>query len=53
MERDARLMRGERPFLFTNCMTGRNIDTLAEWIMNDALFDVPRRREHAGEAAHA
>jgi hypothetical protein len=34
-------------------MTGRNIDTLAEWIMNDALFDVPRRRVSAGEAAHA
>jgi neutral trehalase len=31
----------------------RNIDTLAEWIMNDALFDVPRRRVSAGEAAHA
>ena len=43
MERDAKLMRGDRPFLFTNCMTGRNIDTLAEWIMRDALFDVPCR----------
>ena len=53
MERDAKLMRGERPFLITNCMTGRNIDTLAEWIMNDALFDVPRRKVSAGEAAHA
>jgi urease accessory protein len=43
MERDARLMRGDRPFLFTNCMTGHNIDTLAVWIMHDALFDVPYR----------
>lgn len=43
MERDAKLMRGDRPFLFTNCMTGRNIDTLAEWILHDALFDVPHR----------
>ena len=53
MERDAKFMRGERPFLFTNCMTGRNIDTLAEWIMNDALFDVPRRKASAGEGSHA
>ena len=43
MERDARLMRGDRPFLITNCMTGRNIDTLAAWIRRDALFDVPCR----------
>ena len=43
MERDAKLMRGDRPFLFTNCMTGHNIDTLAVWIMHDALFDVPYR----------
>ncbi|MBQ3172407.1 MAG: urease accessory protein UreG [Mailhella sp.] len=43
MERDARLMRGDRPFLFINCMTGRNIDTLAAWIRRDALFDVPCR----------
>ena len=43
MERDAKLMRGDRPFLFTNCMTGRNIDTLARWILDEALFDLPRR----------
>ena len=40
MDRDSRLMRGDRPFLFTNCKTGRNIDTLTDWIMRDALFDV-------------
>ena len=43
MERDAKLMRGDRPFLFTNCMTGRNIETLARWILDEALFDLPRR----------
>lgn len=62
MERDSRLMRGKKPFLFTNCMTGRNISTLADWIMRDALFDVPERptgasfvREEVrrGEADHA
>ena len=40
MERDAKLMRHGRPFLFTNCMTGENIDTLVDWILRDALFDV-------------
>ncbi len=41
MDRDSRLMRGDRPFLFTNCMTGHNIEKLADWIIRDALFDVP------------
>ena len=49
MARDAALMRGERPFLFTNCMTGRNIDTLADWILRDALFDVASG-VHGGES---
>lgn len=50
MERDSRLMRGDRPFLFTNCKTGRNIGTLTDWIMRDALFDV--KPDDAG-GAHA
>ena len=41
MDRDSRLMREGKPFLFTNCMTGYNIYTLADWIMRDALFDLP------------
>jgi urease accessory protein len=41
MEHDSRRMRGNRPFLFTNCMTGHNINTLADWILRDALFDTP------------
>ncbi len=59
MDRDSRLMRGERPFLFTNCKTGHNIETLADWIMRDALFDIPARAPGEGsvaresEAAHA
>ena len=61
MERDSRLMRGKKPFLFTNCMTGHNISTLADWIMRDALFDIPDRsagsvadgeRSGKGEAVH-
>jgi len=53
MERDARLMREGRPFLFTNCMTGENIDTLVEWILRDALFEVGAGPVGRGEASHA
>ena len=38
MEEDSARMRGGKPFIFTNCMTGRNIETLADMIMRDALF---------------
>ncbi|MGL5007443.1 MAG: urease accessory protein UreG [Plesiomonas sp.] len=40
MVRDSKLMRGEKPFLFTNCKTGENIDNLIELIMTMALFDI-------------
>lgn len=40
MDRDSRLMRGDKPFIFTNCKTGHRIEELADWIMRDALFDV-------------
>ncbi|MCH5277179.1 MAG: urease accessory protein UreG [Desulfovibrionaceae bacterium] len=53
MERDSRLMRDDRPFLFTNCKSGRNIDTLADWIMRDALFDMPSAKNARPEAFHA
>jgi len=41
MERDAKLMRGKRPFLFTNCKTGAGVKELAEMIRHDILFDLP------------
>lgn len=40
MARDSRIMRGDKPFIFTNCKTGRNIDALTEMIIRDALFDL-------------
>lgn len=39
MARDSALMRGDKPFLFTNCKTGRNIEALTDMIVRDALFD--------------
>ncbi|HEX5445943.1 MAG TPA: urease accessory protein UreG [Pirellulales bacterium] len=32
MERDARRFRGERPFLFTNCLTGEGLDAVMAYI---------------------
>ncbi len=39
MDRDSRLMRDGKPFIFTNCKTGKNIEELADMIIRDALFD--------------
>jgi len=41
MDRDSRLMRGDRPFIFTNCKTGEGISELAAMIRRDILFDLP------------
>lgn len=40
MARDSALMRGDKPFIFTNCKTGRNIEALTDMIIRDALFDL-------------
>ncbi|MEE7456184.1 urease accessory protein UreG [Methylorubrum populi] len=40
MARDSRLMRGKKPFLFTNCKTGEGVDDLLRLILDMALFDV-------------
>ncbi len=39
MERDARRMRGERPFVFTNVRAGDGVDTVSEWIRRELLFE--------------
>ncbi|MFA5663373.1 urease accessory protein UreG [Castellaniella sp.] len=50
MDRDSRLMRGSKPFVFTNCKTGEGIDELIALIMDMALFDV--RPAQGADAAH-
>ncbi len=40
MDRDARLMRDGKPFVFTNCKTGEGIDDLIGLLRRDALFDL-------------
>ncbi len=38
MERDARRMRGERPFVFTNLREGHGADDVVSWVRRDLLF---------------
>jgi urease accessory protein len=39
MERDARKMRGERPFVFTNLKTGQGLDTVVQFILREGLLE--------------
>src|SRR5580698_10197592 len=39
MERDARKMRGERPFVFTNLKTGHELDTVIEFILREGMLE--------------
>jgi urease accessory protein len=39
MERDSRRMRGERPFCFTNLLTGDGVDDVVAWIRRSVLFE--------------
>ena len=38
MERDARRMRGERPFVFTNLKTGQGLETIIEFILREGML---------------
>ena len=40
MDRDSKFMRGDRPFVFTNCKTGEGIDRLVGMIRENVLFDL-------------
>jgi urease accessory protein len=39
MARDATIMRGERPFIFTNLKDGTGLRAVVEWIQRELLFD--------------
>jgi urease accessory protein len=39
MERDAKRMRGERPFVFTNLRDGDGADAVVDWIRRELLFE--------------
>jgi urease accessory protein len=39
MERDAKRMRGGRPFVFTNLRDGTGADAVVDWMRHDLLFE--------------
>ncbi|MFM8342585.1 MAG: urease accessory protein UreG [Methylomonas sp.] len=39
MDRDAKKMRGERPFVFTNIKTGQGLDAVANFIVEQGMLD--------------
>jgi urease accessory protein len=43
MAHDSKLMRGDRPFVFTNCKTGEGIPALVALVRHDVLFDLDVR----------
>ncbi len=43
MERDARKMRGERPFVFTNLKTGEGVDRVRDFVVSEGLLEVGKR----------
>ena len=41
MARDARLMRGDRPFVFTNLKSGAGLEEVVTWIRRELLYEHP------------
>jgi len=39
MDRDARMMRGNKPFVFTNLKTRDGVETVVSWIRRELLFE--------------
>ncbi len=39
MDRDSKIMRGERPFVFTNIRDNEGIDEVLDWIKTQVLFE--------------
>jgi urease accessory protein len=48
METDSRLMRGDKPFIFTNCNSGQGIGAVVSQMKHDVLFDVLPGHEPRG-----
>jgi urease accessory protein len=38
MDRDAKKMRGDKPFVFTNMKTGHGLDTVIEFIVKQGML---------------
>ncbi len=42
MDRDARKMRGERPFVFTNLKSGKGLDAVISFVVERGMVEAPR-----------
>jgi len=45
MEKDAKALRGDKPYVFVNCKTDKGIDQVASHIMHNVLFDEPPKAQ--------
>jgi urease accessory protein len=41
MDRDSKLMRGDRPYVFCDLKTNKGIEKVIEWIEREVLFVTP------------
>ena len=41
MERDAKIVRKNKPYVLVNCKTDTGVEQVAEHIIHDVLFDQP------------
>ena len=41
MERDAKIVRKNKPYVLVNCKTDQGVETVAQHIIHDVLFDQP------------
>jgi urease accessory protein len=53
MDRDARKMRGDRPFLFTNLKDGTSVSDVVEWVRRNLAAPTEQRRKLAHSVGSA
>jgi len=41
MERDAKIVRKNKPYVLVNCKTDQGVEQVAQHIIHDVLFDEP------------
>jgi len=44
MERDAKIVRKNKPYVLVNCKTDEGVDTVAQHIIEDVLFEQPPKK---------
>ena len=44
MERDAKIVRKNKPYVLVNCKTDQGVEQVAQHIIHDVLFDEPPKK---------